>query len=156
MLYHVPDIPQTLTEITRVLKPGGLLCTATNGLTLMLEIHQFIQMYNHNYQTRGREAARFCLENAQTLSAPYFSNTDVVIYDDHLEVTKSKKLLAYILSIGRMIEGITSQDITKIRRILQKQIMIVGHIYISKSQGLLLAVKEKHIGIKFFYVCSRN
>ncbi|HET8595689.1 MAG TPA: class I SAM-dependent methyltransferase [Intrasporangium sp.] len=31
MLYHVPALDRTLAEVRRVLRPGGLLCAATNG-----------------------------------------------------------------------------------------------------------------------------
>jgi ubiquinone/menaquinone biosynthesis C-methylase UbiE len=37
MLYHVPDVDQTLREIRRVLKPDGMLMASTNSLQTMPE-----------------------------------------------------------------------------------------------------------------------
>ncbi|MCJ7661410.1 MAG: class I SAM-dependent methyltransferase, partial [Anaerolineales bacterium] len=42
MLYHVPDRPKAFAGIQRVLKPGGCLYAATNGLRHMGEMRELI------------------------------------------------------------------------------------------------------------------
>ena len=42
MLYHVPDLPRALTEIQRVLKPGGHFYASTIGLERMHELDELI------------------------------------------------------------------------------------------------------------------
>ncbi len=46
MLYHVPDRPQALAEIRRVLRPGGRLYAATGGANHLREIGELVQRFD--------------------------------------------------------------------------------------------------------------
>lgn len=46
MLYHVPDIDKALSEIKRVLKPGGNFYVSTNGKEHMQELEKLVKNYD--------------------------------------------------------------------------------------------------------------
>jgi len=64
MLYHVPDLPRAVTELRRVLKPGGRLFAATNGLKHMQQLFDLVYEFDPRAQRAEDFQQRFCLENA--------------------------------------------------------------------------------------------
>ncbi len=54
MLYHVPDLDQTLTEIRRVLQPSGCLVAATNS---QFNLPEFEQLIRRSYGLLGAVGA---------------------------------------------------------------------------------------------------
>jgi SAM-dependent methyltransferase len=68
MLYHVPDLSRGLSEISRVLRPGGKLFAVTNGDGHLAELWDLIGL--------GRYSLGFSSENGAELLAEHFDQID--------------------------------------------------------------------------------
>ncbi len=149
MLYHVPDERKVIHEVRRVLKPGGRFYAATNGVTHMQEIEDFIQEQLAR-KLPGTEFERlslqnFTLENGEEKLRRAFKSVQLHTYPDRLEVTEAEPLLAYILSMRRtqgLSDGVLrekQQDfIAEVNRELERRLSL-GPIRITKATGLFVA-----------------
>ncbi len=102
MLYHVPDRPQALGELRRVLRPGGALIAATNGAGNMCELDRLVLAVAPDAATAEWKASfrhPFTLENGGEQLAPFFDPIEMRHYEDGLAVTDVEPLVAYIRSI---------------------------------------------------------
>src|SRR5690349_8629884 len=87
MLYHVPDRPQALSEIKRVLKNGGRLIATTIGDDHMNEMNAWLARASDNRQT-GMFSQMFTLENGREQLLPFFPQIETLRYEDDLQVTE--------------------------------------------------------------------
>lgn len=99
VLFYCYDLPKVISEIRRVLKPGGTFVCSTYGSQHMIEISQLVQDFDDRivlsadklYEVFGRENGKAQLEAA-------FAEVQWLQYEDALEVTKPEPLIAYVLS----------------------------------------------------------
>jgi SAM-dependent methyltransferase len=81
MLYHVPVLDLALSELARVLRPGGRLVAATNGVGQLAELWALV----------GRDLSDrwslFMRETGEELLRPYFAEVRVVELDGALDLT---------------------------------------------------------------------
>jgi SAM-dependent methyltransferase len=70
MLYHVPDLDQALSELARVLVPGGRLVAATNGLDHLGELWALVGRDRHE------EPGRFFSERAEEPVLRHFASVE--------------------------------------------------------------------------------
>ena len=147
MLYHVPDLDRAVSEVRRVLKPGGLFCAATNGEGHMLELDELMHGWLSDYDAvfERTSSFNFLLENGEGVLAKSFDSvTRYDLPDNTLAVDEVKPLIDYVMSMNRMQAGLESaEEIPEVMLTdLQKRAkakMTSGPFIIRKSSGLFIA-----------------
>jgi SAM-dependent methyltransferase len=102
MLYHVPDRPQALAEIRRVLRPAGRLFATTNGGEHLKEIKVF-------YERPAN--VEFRIEDAGDELGEFFVDVELDRYPGGLEVTEAEPVLAFLRSMGHGIRAGANETI---------------------------------------------
>jgi SAM-dependent methyltransferase len=146
MLYHVPDLPQALAEVRRVLKKDGRFIAATNGNNHMKELPSLIpealQAVSGSTLVRGEsEMLPFRLENGRAVLEPYFNTIEQYLYEDSLWITEVEPLLAYAFSMIKPEMDVPETAVTQIRSAWAAKIEAEGGIHISKDSGVFEAYK---------------
>ncbi|TMV46315.1 methyltransferase domain-containing protein [Paenibacillus mesophilus] len=144
MLYHVSERHQSLKEIRRVLKPGGVLFASTMGTNHMKEVKGLLSVFNPNYDT-GRQdfACEFGLENGEDqLDAAGFADIRLHRYQDALNVTDAGPLIAYIRTTPGGRENLTDSRLSRLEAMLDETIRAEGAVHITKEVGLFVAFRK--------------
>lgn len=138
MLYHVPDIPRSISELRRVLKTGGVLCAATNGMNHMVELYNVLQQFGVSGASLPSFTARYGLENAPALLGSSFEHVQVIPFVDHLFITETAPLMAYIRSMTGFWH-LASDAEMELEKWVASEISHKGGFTITKSSGVVLA-----------------
>lgn len=147
MLYHVPDLPQALAEVQRVMKENGRLVAATNGNKHMVELADLVpdalKKAVSSLRMRGQgEMLAFRLENGRAILEPYFDTVELHLYDDSLWITEVEPLLAYAFSMISPDENVPETAVTQLREAWAAKIEADGGIRISKHSGVFVAATK--------------
>lgn len=139
MLYHVPDRQKAITEIRRVLKADGHLFATTIGQNHLKEIADWIRRVNPgtDFTSFG---SPFTLENGLQQLKQFFPQVTLSRYQDSLQVTEVKAIIAFILSTSHAAE-LLEDELAKLESELGQEVKEKGSIFIRKDSGLFEAVK---------------
>jgi SAM-dependent methyltransferase len=94
MLFHVRDVDRALSEVTRVLRPGGRLVAVTNGVEHLRELHELL----------GTERTQFGFsgENGGEILARHFARVERHDGSGWIAFPSRSEAQAYVeASIGR-------------------------------------------------------
>jgi ubiquinone/menaquinone biosynthesis C-methylase UbiE len=140
MLYHVPDLDRTLSEIRRILKTKGRCFAATNGAAHMQELAVLVRQFDESidlWQDDYRE--QFGLDNGADLLAPWFEFVTLERYVDALVVPDADALTDYIVSMARVRPLLDEAKEAQLRSCITDRIATHGPIRIQKDTGMFLA-----------------
>ncbi len=99
VLFYSEDINQVLQEISRVLKPGGVLFASAYGSNHLQEITSIVQSFDERVVLSTNTLyTQFGKENGAQLLSPYFKHIKWKEYEDSLYVTSPDALVTYVLS----------------------------------------------------------
>lgn len=138
LLFYVKDFDQALSEIKRVLKPGGRFCCTTYGQSHMKEIDQLVKEFDTRIALSEIKLYDiFGLEHGKTQLNSHFTEIKRVDYEDYLTVTNANDLLEYIYSChGNQMTYLKGQ-IEQFEAFIQKKIGKHG-LKITKAAGMFL------------------
>ena len=145
MLYHVPDRPQALAEIQRVLKTGGHVYASTVGVNHMGEMWALLQPFApHLVPERfSQVSSTFTLENGASQLAQVFGDVERRDYEDSLEITDAEPVIAYLRSSQTLAEfQWTDAVAAHVRDQVNAAIAARGAFHVTKASGLFIAVAD--------------
>jgi SAM-dependent methyltransferase len=88
MLYHVPDRDRAVSEIVRVLRPGGRLVATTNSIFHLHELRELVGS--------GRSSIAFSRESGNELLARHFERVEREDIDGELEFVDRREVEEYV------------------------------------------------------------
>lgn len=149
MLYHVPDRPRALSEVARVLRPGGHLYAATNGEGHMRELGPMRHVLDptHPPDAATKEPPGFSLENGAAQLSPWFPHVALRRHEGALLVTEWEPLLNYLLSGVTADAAASSGEFRRrasdLTARLRREIHLHGAIRITRDPGLFVARRPR-------------
>lgn len=143
MLYHVLDIDRAVSEMHRILKPGGCLYTSTMSKSHLQEIEQLTQAFDPHIQVLDPVMERYHLDNGREMLQDYFTEIEQARFEDYMKINDEQPLIQYITStpmnarkvlVGAKLEQFTTY--------LRDKIAEKGSLYITKDSGFFRAKKK--------------
>ena len=99
VLFYCDDLQKAVSEIRRVLKPGGRLVCSAYGNDHMKEVSELVQAFDeHIVLSAEKLYERFGRENGAEILGCCFENVEWQTYEDCLIVPDPEPLISYILS----------------------------------------------------------
>ena len=129
MLYHVPGIHEGLSEVRRVLKPGGSFYCATYGDN---GIMAYLSALLGRFGVRDPLNRRFTLQSGGEILKVHFSSVVREDYPDALAVTDPEDLADYLYSLGSMADldpAYRPQIVDTLRREMKNGVLMVPKEY---------------------------
>lgn len=133
MLYHVPDLHRGLSEVRRVLKPGGKFYCATYGEHGIME---FVNDTLREYDISGEIGKTFTLQNGADSLSRHFGDIQMCTREDGLAVTCVEDFVDYVLSLSNLT-GISELSRDLLRSTFQKK-TTNGILYVPKEYGMFI------------------
>jgi SAM-dependent methyltransferase len=133
MLYHCPDIADTIAELRRVLRPGGAMVAVTNAHDHLSEL------WDAYTAVTGKDAKffvdRFDLDNGELLLRTAFDDVDVHRTGANLLVPDAQPVVDYLASTFNFADRQDDSVLDEIRRHVQQRIDREGVYRIHTASG---------------------
>ena len=142
VLFYLNDLNQGLKEISRVLKPNGVLYCSTYGSNHMKEITDIVQSFDSRINLSNHSLYDvFGLENGESILKQYFTSVQRMDYQDSLEITEAKPLIDYIMSCHGNQNEILGPRLSEFKEYIEELLQNDGKIVVTKQAGLFVCEK---------------
>lgn len=135
MLYHIDDPDAALAEFARVLRPGGQLAVALNGLDHLDELLAIGALVGRPSVIRNQ--ARIVAETAPQFLSRHFTDVSSQRFPGAFDVPTPEPVLAYLASLGD--QPLNAEQEAAARKIIEPKIAAEGSFRICKNMVLFTA-----------------
>ena len=138
MMYHAPSQDKALSEISRVLKPGGRLYASTNSVDHIVEFLDLQKKFivdDPQLKTIGLAHAAFTLENGGAMIEKHFSKVEVIHDNSICKATDPEIVINYAMSMDATLD---EQAVTTA---ITDEIDRNGYFKVTRSTGMFIAQK---------------
>lgn len=140
MLYHVPDIHKALSEVKRVLKPGGTFYATTIGSGGMrLYLHLALKKVLPSIDVFNEDVS-FTIQNGTEILSMHFPKVKRYDYEDSLLITNTSDLIKWIES-AMLSNKFYEADLIGFYDYFESIRLNEGAISIPKEAGLFISQK---------------
>ena len=137
VLFYCEDLPAVFSEVRRILGEDGLFLCSTYGSRHMQEISDLVRRFDSRIVLSAEKLYdRFGLENGRELLSPYFSDVQLLRYEDSIELDRAEPLIEYILSCHGNQNQYLLDRYKDFRVFVEKQ--TAGGFHITKDAGVFL------------------
>ena len=131
VLFHVPDRQCALRELSRVLRPRGILVGTMIGRDHFRELRGMLGGQENVIWSKSRE--RFGLETAREQLERVFAAVEIEPFRDSLEVTEVEPFLRFVRSLDT--PGLNEEHLAEMRKVVEREIGARGSFHVTKSSG---------------------
>ena len=143
VLFYLNDLNLGIKEISRVLRPNGILYCSTYGKNHMKEITEIVQNFDSRINLSNHSLYDiFGLENGEDILSKYLSNIQRMDYQDSLEITESKPLIDYIMSCHGNQNEILGPRLNEFKEYIEELLENNGKRVVTKEAGLFVCRKR--------------
>jgi ubiquinone/menaquinone biosynthesis C-methylase UbiE len=135
MLYHVDDPAAVLASFARVLRPGGRLAVATNGLDHLAELDEIATAIGRPDLRLWQFTNNFHADQAMAYVGRLFSEVTLERYPCDLDVPAVQPVLAYLESMAE--EPLSAAQRSAVQDFVQGRIATDGGFRIRKHTVLV-------------------
>ena len=139
MLYHAPDLDRAISELARVLKPGGKLHAATNTTRHIRELDELHRMFDVKPPHEGSRSGHgnvFSIDTGRAALEAHFESVEVFADESVVEVDDPDPIIAFLLSRGRPLRESALRD--HVTGMIEKE----GAFRVTRSSGIFLATRS--------------
>lgn len=133
MLYHVPNLHRGLSEVRRVLKPGGKFYCATYGEHGIME---FVNESLRELGVCGEIGKTFTLQNGGHTLKQHFAHVEMHTREDGLAIGCVEDFVDYVLSMSSLT-GLEGVNRGMLSNAFSKKIQD-GILYVPKEYGMFI------------------
>jgi len=142
MIYFAPDIEKALSEINRVLSPGGVAYITANSCETMAELNELTEKFDSSLGLDNNGySARFELENGDSIIRKYFNKVDVEILEGKIIVDDAKTVVSYKASTIQGSSILVGEKKKEFIKYLEDHIKKNGNISITTKTCMFKAMK---------------
>lgn len=142
VLFYVKDRDRALSEIRRILKPGGWFVCSTYGQEHMKEITQLVKEFDSRITLSDVNLYDlFGLERGKEELEQYFEHVAKKCYEDYLLVNQAEPLIDYIMSCHGNQKEYLKDNYHSFRSFLKGKLEKNGTIRITKMAGVFCCQK---------------
>lgn len=145
VLYHLENVEEFLSEVTRILKPTGVFFASCTGMNHMQKMYNLVHEFNSQF-TNYRVYRGFNLQNGKETLENSFSDVETIIPESKLTIDEEHipLLVNYAFSVQDIKETIGESNKYDLHNFFVSKLED-GLLVIPKEEGVFIAKGIKKI-----------